>query len=100
MSPHPTPEIMRIPLEALCLQIKAMRADEDVKLFLGKALNPPDVRAIDSAWATLRLLGAIEETGGTAARLTPLGMHLSMIPVDLRLGKVCSISTYSLCAHH
>lgn len=90
MSPHPTPEIMRIPLEALCLQIKAMRADEDVKVFLGKALDPPDVRAIDSAWATLRLLGAIEETGGTAARLTPLGMHLSMIPVDLRLGKVCS----------
>ena len=76
LNPHPTPEIVRIPLEMLCLQIKAMRADEDVKTFLGKALNPPDVRAIDSAWATLRLLGAIEEEGGTAARLTPLGAHL------------------------
>jgi ATP-dependent RNA helicase DHX57 len=88
MANHPTPEIMRIPLESLCLQIKAMRSDEDVKIFLGKALDPPDVRAIDSAWATLRLLGAIEEMGGTAAKLTPLGMHLAMIPVDLRLGKV------------
>lgn len=88
MAPHPTPEIMRIPLEALCLQIKSMRSDEDVKLFLGKAIDPPDVRAIDSAWATLRLLGAIEEHGGTKAKLTPLGMHLAMIPVDLRLAKV------------
>ena len=44
--------------------------------FLGKALDPPDVRAIDSAWETLRLLGAIEEEGGTAAKLTPLGAHL------------------------
>lgn len=35
MAPHPTPEIVRIPLEMLCLQIKAMREDEDVKTFLG-----------------------------------------------------------------
>lgn len=75
MAPHPTPEIIRIPLESLCLQIKAM-GKEDVKTFLGKALDPPDVRAIDSACETLRLLGAIEEEGGTAAKLTPLGAHL------------------------
>lgn len=76
MASHPTPEIVRIPLEMLCLQIKAMRADEDVLTFLGKALDPPDVRAIQSAWATLKLLGAIYDEGGTAARLTPLGAHL------------------------
>ncbi|KAL8279337.1 hypothetical protein RQP46_008374 [Phenoliferia psychrophenolica] len=97
MNPHPTPEIVRIPLEMLCLQIKAMREDEDVKTFLGKALNPPDVRAIDSAWATLRLLGAIEEEGGTAARLTPLGAHLAMIPVDLRLGKMLVLAAIFRC---
>lgn len=67
----------------LCLQIKAMREDEDVKTFLGKALDPPDVRAIDSAWETLRLLGAIEEEGGTAAKLTPLGAHLVRCSVGL-----------------
>lgn len=97
MANHPTPEMVRIPLESLCLQIKAMREDEDVKTFLGKALDPPDVRAIDSAWTTLRLLGAIESEGGTAARLTPLGMHLAMIPVDLRLGKMLVLASIFSC---
>lgn len=93
MSPHPTPEIVRIPLEMLCLQIKSMREDEDVKEFLGKALSPPDVRAIDSAWTTLKNLGAVEDTGGWSARLTPLGRHMANIPVDLRLGKVRHFAT-------
>ena len=97
MAPHPTPEMVRIPLEALCLQIKAMRADADVKTFLSRALSPPDIRAIDSAWATLRLLGAIEEEGGTAARLTALGMHLAMVPVDLRLGKMLILAAIFKC---
>lgn len=97
MAAHPTPEIVRIPLEMLCLQIKAMREDEDVKTFLGKALDPPDIRAIDSAWSTLRALGAIEEEGGTAARLTPLGAHLAMIPVDLRLGKMLVLASIFRC---
>ncbi|KAK4053504.1 putative ATP-dependent RNA helicase ucp12 [Microbotryomycetes sp. JL201] len=91
MAEHPTPEILRTPLESLCLQIKSVRADEDVKSFLSKALSPPDVRAIDSAWSTLKLLGAVGE-GGMTARLTPLGMHLAMIPVDLRLGKILTIA--------
>lgn len=97
MNPHPTPEIVRIPLEMLCLQIKSMRADEDVKVFLGKALSPPDVRAIDSAWETLRSLGAVEAEGGWASRLTPLGKHLSSIPIDLRLGKMLVLAAIFRC---
>jgi ATP-dependent RNA helicase DHX57 len=97
MSPHPTPEIVRIPLEMLCLQIKSMRADEDVKEFLGKALSPPDVRAIDSAWNTLKNLGAVEEMGGWSARLTPLGRHMANIPVDLRLGKMLVLAAIFRC---
>lgn len=88
MANHAMPEIKRIPLEALCLQIKATNERADVKDYLARALDPPDVRAVDSAWATLKLLGAVDEDGGTNAKLTPLGMHLAMIPVDLRLGKV------------
>lgn len=93
MNPHPTPEIVRIPLEMLCLQIKSMDENVDVKHYLGKALSPPDVRAIDSAWKTLSLLGCLEAEGGTAARLSPLGKHLALIPVDLRLGKVGSFDS-------
>ncbi|KAM0754112.1 P-loop containing nucleoside triphosphate hydrolase protein [Meredithblackwellia eburnea MCA 4105] len=97
MATHPRPEIVRIPLEMLCLQIKAMRDTEDVKIFLGKAIDPPDVRAVDSAWATLRQVGAIEEEGGTSAKLTPLGAHLAMIPVDLRLGKMLILAAIFRC---
>ena len=95
MALHPTPEMVRIPLEALCLQIKSMREDADVKDFLSKALSPPDVRAVDAAWSTLELLSAVEQ-GGCAARLTPLGRHLALIPVDLRLGKVSLSPPYPL----
>lgn len=95
MQAQPTPEIQRTPLEALLLQIKSTRPAADVRDYLGKALDPPDVRAIESAWATLKMLGAVHSDGGEgakgeglSARLTPLGMHLAMIPVDVRLAKV------------
>jgi len=32
MAPFPIPEILRVPLESLCLTVKAMREDEDVKV--------------------------------------------------------------------
>jgi ATP-dependent RNA helicase DHX57 len=92
MSAQPTPEIQRTPLEALLLQIKSTRPSADVRDYLGRALDPPDVKAIESAWATLGMLGAVQGSGqdqaGLSARLTPLGLHLAMIPVDVRLAKV------------
>lgn len=91
MPAQPLPEIRRTPLESLLLQIKSTRPDADVRDYLGKALDPPQVKAIETAWATLRLLGAVEEQQGKSelsAHLTPLGCHLAMIPVDLRLAKV------------
>lgn len=92
MSAQPTPEIQRTPLEALLLQIKSTRPAADVREYLGRALDPPDVKAIEGAWATLGMLGAVHGSGqdqaGLSARLTPLGLHLAMIPVDVRLAKV------------
>ncbi|BGP38509.1 Putative ATP-dependent RNA helicase ucp12 [Rhodotorula kratochvilovae] len=104
MQAQPTPEIQRTPLEALLLQIKSTRPTADVREYLGKALDPPDVRAIESAWATLRMLGAVQSDGGEgakgeglSARLTPLGMHLAMIPVDVRLAKMLVLAAVFRC---
>ncbi|GAA5907364.1 hypothetical protein JCM6882_002817 [Rhodosporidiobolus microsporus] len=103
MLPQPTPEIQRTPLEALLLQIKSTRPTADVRDYLLKALDPPDVKAVESAWSTLRLLGAVvaEGTGaagdGLAARLSPLGMHLAMIPVDVRLAKMLVLAAIFRC---
>ncbi|KAK0198729.1 P-loop containing nucleoside triphosphate hydrolase protein [Armillaria mellea] len=87
------PEILRVPLENISLAVKVTREDEDVKHFLGKAISPPDVSSMDTAWTTLENLGAVDRQG----RLTALGRHLSLLPVDLRLAKMLVLGTIFRC---
>lgn len=87
MPRFPIPEMLRTPLEALFLQVKAMDETTDVKAFLrwltkfdcsdeSKALDPPKLDAIDAAWRTLLDLGAVESEDHSS-RLTALGRHVS-----------------------
>ena len=78
-----TPEILRTPLDALCLQIKVLRLG-DVREFLAQAIEPPPEGAIASALRSLMELDAVD----AADELTPLGHHLAELPVDARLGKM------------
>ncbi|KAK9449238.1 P-loop containing nucleoside triphosphate hydrolase protein [Limtongia smithiae] len=78
------PEMGRTPLEQLYLSVKAMKVGDAGK-FLGEALDPPDVVAIDTARAVLVQVGALDEI---TAELTPLGRHLATIPADLRCSKL------------
>ncbi|WVN86613.1 uncharacterized protein L203_101781 [Cryptococcus depauperatus CBS 7841] len=95
--PHfPIPEILRTPLEALFLQVKAMNEDTDVKAFLSKAIDPPKLDAIEAAWQTLIDLGAVEGQDHKS-RLTALGRHMSAIPVDLRLAKMLVLGAIFKC---
>ncbi|KAG7452226.1 P-loop containing nucleoside triphosphate hydrolase protein [Guyanagaster necrorhizus] len=87
------PEILRVPLENILLAVKVTREDEDVRHFLRKAISPPDVSSMDTAWATLENLGAMDGQG----RLTALGRHLSLLPVDLRLAKMLVLGTIFRC---
>ncbi|OCF36386.1 ATP-dependent RNA helicase A [Kwoniella heveanensis BCC8398] len=96
MPRFPVPEILRTPLEALFLQVKAMNEDTDVKAFLSKAIDPPKMDAINAAWQTLQDLGAVESEDHKS-RLTALGRHMSMIPVDLRLAKMLVLATIFKC---
>ena len=83
MAARPQPEIRRVPLEQLCLSVKATGLDRDVAEFLRQTLTPPDDQAIDVALALLHRIGALDNS-----RLTALGRHLSMIPADLRCAKL------------
>lgn len=82
MAERPEPEIRRVPLEQLCLSVRAMGI-VDVSDFLASALTPPDNLAVESAIDLLGRIGALD-----GDELTALGRHLSMIPADLRCGKL------------
>ena len=82
MAERPEPEIRRVPLEQLCLSVRAMGI-KDVASFLASALTPPESMAVDGAMDLLGRMGALDGDD-----LTALGRHLSMIPADLRCGKL------------
>ncbi|XP_026639522.1 ATP-dependent RNA helicase DHX29 isoform X2 [Microtus ochrogaster] len=81
---YSVPEILRVPLEELCLHI--MKCDlgspED---FLSKALDPPQLQVISNAMNVLRKIGACEPN---EPKLTPLGQHLAALPVNVKIGKM------------
>ncbi|KAH0536855.1 hypothetical protein FGG08_006318 [Glutinoglossum americanum] len=82
MVERPEPEIRRVPLEQLCLSVKAMGV-KDVPSFLASALTPPASTAVEGAMELLGRIGALD-----GEELTALGRHLAMIPADLRCGKL------------
>ncbi|KAI3445599.1 hypothetical protein Pfo_002264 [Paulownia fortunei] len=83
MRPYQIPEMMRMPLVELCLQVKLLSLG-GIKQFLSKALEPPREEAIASAVSSLYEVGAIEGN----EELTPLGYHLAKLPVDVLIGKM------------
>ncbi|TAQ88632.1 hypothetical protein B7494_g3056 [Chlorociboria aeruginascens] len=91
MMERPEPEIRRVPLEQLCLSVRAMGIIE-VGSFLTSALTPPESMAVDGAMDLLGRMGALDGDD-----LTALGRHLSMIPADLRCGKLMVYGTIFGC---
>ncbi|XP_021285972.1 DExH-box ATP-dependent RNA helicase DExH7, chloroplastic isoform X1 [Herrania umbratica] len=83
MRPYQVPEMLRMPLVELCLQIKLLSLGH-IKPILSKALEPPKEEAMNSAISLLYEVGAIEGD----EELTPLGHHLAKLPVDVLIGKM------------
>lgn len=83
LDPYQLPEIMRTPLEELCLQIKILKLGP-IKEFLSKALDPPTEQAITLAITHLIDLNALDRVEA----LTPLGFHLARLPVEPHIGKL------------
>ncbi|XP_058743045.1 DExH-box ATP-dependent RNA helicase DExH6 isoform X2 [Vicia villosa] len=72
-----TPELQRMPIEELCLQVKMLDSSSKIEVFLAKTLDPPVSEAIRNAIVVLRDIGALsnDET------LTDLGEKLGSLPV-------------------
>lgn len=77
------PEMLRTPLEELCLQIKILKLGM-IRPFLSRALQPPEEQAVTNALEDLHQLKALDANED----LTPLGHHLAALPVNPRVGKI------------
>lgn len=97
------PEIQRISLEHLILSIMTIIPKNDVmgdpSKFLEKAVDPPDKDSMDIAVKKLLDIGALRpleeedhkwptNASKKLVELTGLGMHLSRLPVDVKIGKL------------
>ena len=89
---RPEPEIRRVPLEQLCLSVKATGSKRDPAQFLSETLTPPEGGAVAIAMKLLHTIGALDNN-----RLTALGTYLTMIPADLRCAKLIIYGTMFSC---
>lgn len=78
------PEILRVPLEELCLHIMKCEYGSPEN-FLSRALDPPQPQSVSNAVNLLRKIGACVPNGHV---LTPLGHHLASLPVNVKIGKM------------
>lgn len=91
-SEYQLPELLRTPLNSLCLQIKSLQVGS-IGEFLSAALQPPEPLAVQNAVDFLKMIGALDEK----ENLTNLGEYLSMLPVDPKLGKMLIMGTIFRC---
>ncbi|XP_048503331.1 DExH-box ATP-dependent RNA helicase DExH5, mitochondrial isoform X2 [Beta vulgaris subsp. vulgaris] len=77
------PEILRTPLQSLCLQIKSLKLGS-ISEFLSRALQSPELLAVQNAIEYLKVIGALD----TNENLTVLGRYLTMLPMEPKLGKM------------
>ncbi|KAK7300204.1 hypothetical protein RJT34_11041 [Clitoria ternatea] len=71
------PEIRRMPIEELCLQVKLLNPSCKIDEFLGKTLDPPVFESIRNGIIVLQDIGALSKD----EQLTQLGEKLGSLPV-------------------
>ncbi|KFP87900.1 putative ATP-dependent RNA helicase YTHDC2, partial [Acanthisitta chloris] len=85
-----TPELLRMPLQELCLHTKLLAPIHcPVVDFLMKAPDPPPALIVKNALQMLKTIDAMDPW----ENLTELGYHLTDLPVEPHLGKmvVCAV---------
>ncbi|XP_057951313.1 DExH-box ATP-dependent RNA helicase DExH1 isoform X2 [Malania oleifera] len=92
MLEYQLPEILRTPLQELCLHIKSLQLGS-IGSFLAKALQPPDPLSVQNAIELLKTIGALDDD----EELTPLGGHLCTIPLDPNIGKMLLMGSIFQC---
>ncbi|XP_072884731.1 LOW QUALITY PROTEIN: probable ATP-dependent RNA helicase DHX34 [Hemitrygon akajei] len=89
-APYPVPEMQRVALDALVLQMKSMELG-DPRTF--PFIEPPPLASVETAISYLQQQGALD----SAENLTTVGRLLAHLPVDVVIGKILILgSTFDL----
>ena len=84
---HGEPEIKRCALDQTILSLLFLGLESGSGDFLRLMLDPPSKESINSAFQSLKKLGAVI-LNGNESFLTPLGSHLAGIPAPPTVGKL------------
>ncbi|RFN49543.1 putative ecm16-putative deah-box rna helicase [Fusarium flagelliforme] len=87
------PELLRMPLEGIVLQLKAMNLQHVVNFPFP---TPPDRRALAKAEKLLTYLTAVSDTG----KVTPVGQLMSMFPLSPRYSRILLVGHTLDCIHY
>ena len=85
------PEMVRSPLDALCLPTLRMRLGNPLRV-LTACITPPSTESIQRALQTLQEIQAVQvrhdNRGNDVYELTSLGNHIADLPLDCRMAKM------------
>uniref|UniRef100_A0A671M4S5 RNA helicase n=1 Tax=Sinocyclocheilus anshuiensis TaxID=1608454 RepID=A0A671M4S5_9TELE len=85
MLEHQVPQLLRMPLQELCLHTKLLAPITcPIAEFLSKAPEPPHLNTVKHAVQMLKTIDAMDPW----ENLTELGYHLADLPVEPHLGKM------------
>uniref|UniRef100_A0A8C2L053 RNA helicase n=1 Tax=Cyprinus carpio TaxID=7962 RepID=A0A8C2L053_CYPCA len=85
MLEHQVPQLLRMPLQELCLHTKLLAPITcPIAEFLSKAPEPPHLHTVKHAVQMLKTIDAMDPW----ENLTELGYHLADLPVEPHLGKM------------
>ncbi|XP_010779436.1 probable ATP-dependent RNA helicase DHX34, partial [Notothenia coriiceps] len=80
-APYPVPEIHRVALDSLILQMKSMSLGDPLSFVF---IDPPPAASIQTAVTYLKEQGALD----SRSDLTSIGTLLAQLPVDVVIGKM------------
>jgi ATP-dependent RNA helicase DHX37/DHR1 len=87
------PEILRMPIEGVVLQLKAMNLQHVVNFPFP---TPPDRQSLASSEKLLTYLSAISPTG----QITPTGSTMSIFPLSPRFARILLVGHVNDCIHY
>lgn len=85
LAPFQQPELLRLPLQELCLQAKLLvPPNVPIADFLARAPDPPAFLVTRTAVTLLKTIDALDPS----EQLTEMGLHLLDLPIEPHLGKM------------